>query len=337
MKEDCLMSQSKRITFGIRVPVEGWVPITTPPPDFSYLADLAQAAERLNYDFLLVADHLLNWIGSTPKKPASTEKLAVRTHESWTILSALSSLTKKVKLSNIVLCNIFRSPALLAKMASTLDIISGGRFVLSIGAGWLREECRRYGLEWYPYGERIERLRESIQIMKALWTKKITNFDGAHYKLVDAVLEPKPVTKPRPPVWLGGASESIMRIVAEEGNGWDLGLAGSPESLKAKIESLRNYCDKISRKPDAITISHSCMAVLSKTRDESTELIRAKARDLDNTVESFLQRHLVGSPSEIASRMNEYVDIGVRHFTIYFDRDLGNLERFASEVIPRVG
>jgi len=330
------MNQSKKITFGVRVPVEGWVPITTPPPDFSYLTDLAQAAERLNYDFLLVADHLLNWIGSTPKKPASTEKLALKTYESWTILSALSALTKKVKLSNIVLCNMFRSPALLAKMASTLDIISGGRFVLSIGAGWLRDECRRYGLEWYPYKERIERLRESIQIMKALWTKKITNFNGLHYKLEDAILEPKPLTWPHPPVWLGGASESIMRIVAEEGNGWDLGLAGSPESLKAKIESLRNYCDRISRKPDNVTISHSCMAVLSNTRSESTELMRAKARDLDNTVESFLQRHLVGSPIEIASRMNEYVDIGVRHFTIYFDRDLENLERFAFEVIPRV-
>ena len=331
------MNQSKKVTFGIRVPVEGWVPVTTPPPDFSYFSHLAQAAEQLDYDFLLVADHLLNWIGSTPKKTASTEKLALRTYESWTILSALSALTKKVKLSNIVLCNMFRSPALLAKMASTLDIISDGRFALSIGAGWLREECRRYGLEWYPYIERIERLRESIQIMKALWTKKVTNFNGLHYKLVDAVLEPKPVTRPHPPVWLGGASESIMRIVAEEGNGWDLGLAGPPESLKAKIESLKNYCDKISRKPDAITISHSCMAVLSKMRNECTELTRAKATDLNDTVESFLQRHLVGSPIDIASRMNEYVDVGVRHFTIYFDRDLGNLERFAFEVIPRVG
>jgi len=331
------MNQSKKITFGIRIPVEGWVPITTPPPDFGYFLRLAKVAEELGYDFLLASDHLLNWIGSTPRKPASTQYLGLGTYESWTILSALSTRTEKVRLSNIVLCNILRNPALLAKMASTLDIISGGRFVLSIGAGWLKEECRRYGLDWVPYQQRIERLRESIRVMKALWTEKIANFVGTHYRLTDAILEPKPITKPHPPIWVGGASDNIMRIVAEEGDGWDVGLAGSPEAVKAKVEGLRNYCSKISRNPDPITISHSCMAVLSRTRGESFESVKAKMRDLNAPFNSFMQRHLVGSPSEIASRMNAYVEAGVRHFTIYFDRYLQNLKQFAFEVIPRVG
>ena len=331
------MSRSKNITFGVRIPVEGWVPITTQHPDFNYFLRLAQTAEELKYDFILTADHLLNWIGSTPKKPASTEYLALGTYEAWTTLSALSTATRRVKLSNIVLCNMFRTPALLAKMAATLDVISGGRFVLSIGAGWLREECHRLGINWYPYRERIERLRESIRLMKTLWTQKMTTFDGTYYKLKDAVLEPKPVTKPHPPVWLGGASDSIMHIVAEEGDGWDVGLAGSPEAAKAKIASLKDYCDQISRRSDNITIAHSCMVVLSKKREQAIELLKAKGKDLNATVDSLLQRHLFGPPSEIASRMNEYVDIGVRHFTLYFDRDLQNLEQFASEVIPRVG
>jgi len=328
--------RSRTITFGVRIPVEGWVPITTPPPDFSYFLRLAQTAERLGYDFILVADHLLNWIGSTPKRAAPTQYLELGTYESWTTLSALAAVTEKVKLSNIVLCNLFRAPSLLAKMASTLDIISTGRFVLSMGAGWLREECCRYGLDWFPYNERIERLRESVQVIKKLWTERRTNFLGKHYRLEEAMLEPKPITKPHPPIWLGGASDSIMHIVAEEGDGWDLGLAGSPEAVKARIDRLNEYCDKISRRTDSIKLSHSCMAVLSNTREDATDLVKAKARDLNTTIESFMARHLVGSPSQIASRMNEYVDVGIRHFTLYFDRDLRNLDLFASEVIPGV-
>jgi len=332
-----LAQESKKITFGVRIPVEGWVPISTPSPDFAYFLRLAQTAERLGYDLILVADHLLNWIGSTAKKAASSQYLALGTYESWTTLSALAAVTERVKLSNIVLCNLFRVPSLLAKMASTLDIISGGRFVLSMGAGWLREECRRYGLDWFSYEERIERLRESIQIIKELWTEKRANFLGAHYRLQDAILEPKPITKPHPPIWLGGASESIMRIVAEEADGWDVGLAGSPEAVKAKVQGLVEYCDKVSRNPDTIKISHSCMVVLSDREEESMKLVKAKAKDLNTTVESFMERHLVGSPRQIAARMNEYVEVGVRHFTLYFERDLRNLDLFASEVVPQIG
>jgi alkanesulfonate monooxygenase SsuD/methylene tetrahydromethanopterin reductase-like flavin-dependent oxidoreductase (luciferase family) len=252
-------------------------------------------------------------------------------------MSALATVTKKIGLSHIVLCNLFRHPALLAKMASTLDIISGGRFVLSIGAGWLKEECHRYGIDWFPYKERIERLRESIQIMKMLWTEEKADFNGRYYRLEDAMLEPKPVTKPHPPIWLAGASDSVMRMVADEGDGWDISWAGSPKAAKAKVESLAAYCDEISRKADRITISHTSLVVLSENREQAMRLARAKARDLNATVESFMDRHLVGSPGEIASRINEYVEAGVRHFTLYFDRDLRNLDLFASEITPLVG
>lgn len=330
------MKRSKRITFGVRIPVEGWVPISSHHPNFDYFLRLAQTAERLGFDFILAADHLLNWIGSTPKKAALDQYLSLETYESWTTMSALAAVTSKVKLSNIVLCNLFRAPSLLAKMASTLDAVSGGRFVMSIGAGWLKEECRRYGLDWFPYKERIERLRESIQVMKALWTEEKANFSGKYYRLEEAILEPKPITKPHPPIWLGGASENIMRMVAEEAGGWDVGLAGSPQAVKAKIQGLKEYCDKVSRNPDTIKISHSCMVVLSHREDESRKLVKAKARDLNATIESFMERHLVGSPGQIAARMNEYAEAGVRHFTLYFDRDLRNLNVFASEVIPRI-
>jgi len=128
-----------------------------------------------------------------------------------------------------------------------------------------------------------------------------------------------------------------MRIVAEEGDGWDLGLAGSPEAVKARIVSLHEYCDRVSRRTDSIKLSHSCMVVLLDTKEDTADLVKAKARDLNTTIEPFKERHLVGSPSQIASRMNEYVDVGVRHFTLYFDRDLQSLDLFTSEVIPKVG
>jgi len=125
--------------------------------------------------------------------------------------------------------------------------------------------------------------------------------------------------------------------VAEEADGWDVGLAGSPETVKAKVQGLKEYCDKVSRNPDTIKISHSCMTVLSDREEESMRLVKAKVKDLNATIESFMERHLVGSPGQIAARMNEYVEAGVRHFTLYFDRDLRNLDLFAFEVIPRVG
>ena len=322
------------VTFGVRIPLEGWVPVTTKPADFKYFVRLARTAEASGYNSIFVADHLLNWIGSEPRHTAPPEFMALPIYESWTILSALAGLTEKVMLSNIVLCNVFRNPALLAKMASTLDIISNGRLVLAIGAAWFRDECRRYGLDWYPYRERIGRLRESVRIMRALWTQKTVNFDGTYYKLRDALLEPKPVTQPYPPIWLGGASENVMRIVADEGDGWD--FSTSLQGTKAKIRDLTLYCDKISRNPKQVKISHSCMVILADTKDQAMDWVKAKVKDLNTTIESFMARHLVGSPSEIVLQMNEYVEAGVQHFTLYFDRDIKNIERFALEVIPKV-
>jgi probable F420-dependent oxidoreductase len=325
-----------RVTFGVRIPVEGWAPIGVPPPDFDYLSQLATRAELLGYDCLHASDHLINWIGSTPTHTAPTRYLSLGTYESWTTVSALASMTKRIKLSNVVLCNLFRNPALLAKMASTLDLISGGRFVLAVGAGWFREECNQYGLDWFPYSERIDRLQESILVMKALWTKKTASFEGKYYRLREAVLEPKPITKPHPPIWLGGSSDQIIRMVAREADGWDIGVSLSPEALKAKLELLGENCRKISRNPEVIRIARPSMVVLSRREGESMDLVRAKAKDLGISTESFLERYLVGTPSQIASRMREFIEAGVQHFTLYFERDLQDLDTFASEVMPRI-
>ena len=121
-----------------------------------------------------------------------------------------------------MLCNLFRYPAVLAKMASTLDLISDGRVNLALGAGWFRGECLAYGVPWKPYKTRLEMLRESVQLIKKLWTEDEVTFTGKHYRVEKGMLSPKPVQKPHPPIVIGGSSENAMRIAAEEADGWDV-------------------------------------------------------------------------------------------------------------------
>ncbi len=136
-----------------------------------------------------------------------------------TILSALASVTKKIRLGTYVLCNQFRHPSLLAKIISTLDHISNGRINLGIGAGWYKTEHISFGFNWDRLSLRINRLKESILLIKKLWTEDNVNFDGIYYKTINANLEPKPVQKPYLPIWIGGKSQAIKQLVAEEGNG----------------------------------------------------------------------------------------------------------------------
>lgn len=180
--------------------------------DFDHLVEIAQTCENLGYDSIWTFDHL------APYWSPSKSNL-----ECWTTLSSLAGRTKEIKLGSLVININLRHPSLLAKMASSLDVISHGRIILGLGTGdkLSKAELTSYGYPFRSLDERITCLKETIRILKGLWTVDDFSFDGKHFKLSHAKLGPKPVQTPHPPIWVGGKHHRIIDVVAELANGWN--------------------------------------------------------------------------------------------------------------------
>lgn len=210
--------------------------------DFDHVIEVARECERLGYDSVWVYDHLSPyWLQSR------------RALECWTTLSAVAARTGNVKVGSLVTNVGLRNPSLVAKMSSTIDNISGGRLILGLGTGdkMSRQELSSYGYEFPSLAERIERLRETILIIKAMWTQDETTFHGKYFKTSLAVNLPKPKQRPHPPIWIGGKHPKILDVVAELADGWNYwGL--NPGTLKKRSEYLSIKCAKYGRKPEDV-------------------------------------------------------------------------------------
>jgi F420-dependent oxidoreductase-like protein len=203
--------------------------------------------------------------------------------EGWTLLGALAARTERLRLGLMVTGNIYRHPAVLAKIGATVDVISRGRLDFGIGAGWNELECSMYGIPLYTPGERIRRLGEACEVIKRLWTETVANFDGKYYQLKDARCEPKPVQKPYPPYVIGGSGEQLtLRIVAQYASIWNF-VGGSVETFLHKDEVLKGHCAAIGRDPT--TIERSIQTIvnydnLAECRDTIGPYIEAGAPHL---------------------------------------------------------
>jgi F420-dependent oxidoreductase-like protein len=200
--------------------------------------------------------------------------------EGWTMLAALASLTRRVRLGVMVTGNPYRHPALLANMAASLDVISNGRLELGIGAGWNEEESAAYGIDLPPVRERFDRLEEACAVLDLLLTQETASFDGAHYRLTDARCEPKPVQRPRPPIVIGGGGEKrTLRIAARWADQWNA-PAATPDVLAHKIAVLHGHCADVGRDPAQIEISVQVRSdgEPSAVADEAAALVAAGAQ-----------------------------------------------------------
>ena len=216
--------------FGIKVAQMGG--------SYEEMRDAWLEADRLGFDTGWLHDHLLN-----------QNDIALPEDEGWTVLTALLVQSTRIRGGLMVTANTFRHPALLAKMVTTLDIISGGRVEVGLGAGWFEAEHRQYGLELPPIGERMRRLEESCEILQALWTEKRATFEGAFYEVRDAYHEPKPVQRPYPPLTIGTSGEKVgLRIAARHARTWNMARA-TPEEFRRKSALLDGYCREIGREP----------------------------------------------------------------------------------------
>jgi F420-dependent oxidoreductase-like protein len=218
------------------------------------IAESARIADDLGFHSIYFIDHLL----AIPDRTADIL-------ESWTTMTACATLTRQVRVGGNVLCNSFRSPALLAKMGATLDVISGGRFELGIGAGWHEPEYHAYGFDFPAPGVRIDQLAEAVQIVKRLWSGEPVDFDGRHYRLHGGLCRPRPLQSPRPPLMIGGSGEKkMLRLVAEEADIWNAS-AGNYAQLDHKVAVLKEHCRAAGRDFSSLELSLQDLVVIART------------------------------------------------------------------------
>ena len=257
--------------------------------------------------------------------------------EAWTVLTALSKETKKLRLGVTCLCVSYRNPAVLAKMSSTLDVISGGRFELGIGAGWAKNEHESYGIPFGKPYEIVGKLEEAVMIIKKMWTEDNPSFQGKYYSINGAICEPKPVQKPRPPIWIGGGGEKLtLRAVAKHADGCNL-IAPTVDEYKHKLEVLAQHCESVGRKFEDVRKSWQGEIIIGRNMSEVQSKMPLAAPKRDSRTARTGSHSIVGTPDECVQQLGEYVDIGVDRFMLSFPEsatDLSGLRLFADEVLP---
>ena len=283
--------------------------------------------EQLGVDSLWLYDHLYG--PGVPDYPSL---------EAWTLATALLSRTERIQVGHMVLCNQFRHPAVLAKMATTLDQISAGRLQLGIGSGSIEDEHNRVGLDWGTFGERSERLGETLEILHQAFANEVIDFTGNHFTVTDMPIKPGPVQRPRPPIVVGGVGENYtLPLVARYADVWNVPTYALGE-LEHKVSVLRSICDEIGRDPSTIVLSVEAVMVLAPD-DESLPGVRQLAEKRFGVPAFGLNEGgLVGTPPAVVDRLHELAELGFGQIVL-FTHDRGSdetLELLASEVIARL-
>jgi F420-dependent oxidoreductase-like protein len=316
------------VVFGVFMP-QGWKmelsSIEGAAAKWDRAVEIATLAERLGYDSIWVYEHFHN-----VPRPAHEAVF-----ECWTTIAAISQRTSRVRLGQMVGCNSYRNPGLLAKITSTVDVISGGRLDWGIGAGWYENEYRAYGYEFPKPKDRIGMLRETVEIVRSMWTEPETTYRGRYYELVRANCDPKPLQSPHPPVWIGGGGEQLtLRVVAKLGDCSNFG--GKPDEWAHKRDVLREHCAAVGRDPDEIRMTWSPEVFIRRTE---AEIAAAGSRSLwGEPVDSWREGNLVGTPEQVAEKIATYIALGCRGFIPWCADypDTESMELLAGEVMPEV-
>jgi alkanesulfonate monooxygenase SsuD/methylene tetrahydromethanopterin reductase-like flavin-dependent oxidoreductase (luciferase family) len=315
------------VSYGISLPVfvgnsyepgkvESYYPIDYAFPlndSFSWdqLVDMSINGERFGYDSLWASDHFM---------------LGKANFDSWTVLSALSTLTRRVKLGTFMSCDGFRNPALVAKMAANLAIISSNRFVLGYGAGWYQREFEAYGVQFPPLKERVDKMKEGLKVVEGMLGQPRFSFSGKYYSVKDATNDPKPSAKI--PVFLGGGGKRVLRAAARFADGWDVGPDVPPARYAGLVDYLKAEVNKRGRKFDSITKSMHFSVLLGKDNAELSEKKRSimdavKDVDLSNAYKPGpsqfnIDNTMIGTPSVIREKIRGYAKLGCNQMVLMF-------------------
>ena len=302
--------------------------VPDPTEKFETMIRCAKEAEQAGFDAIWLYDHF----HTVPTAQLET------TFECWTSMAALARETSTIKLGQMVTCNSYRPPSLLAKMASGVDVMSSGRLILGIGAGWYENEYQAYGYEFPETPERLRMLREALQVIKAMWTQDRAEFEGQYYRLRGAINEPKPVQKPHPPIWIGGAGEKVtLKLVAQYGNACNFNA--DVATVRHKLNVLREHCETVGRDYDSVTKTVEFYTIFGDER-EVDRIVTDTARRT-GAEESFIRswHPYAGDAERIAQIIGEYAEAGIEYFIINVPNAFegGVIKRFAEEVFPKVG
>lgn len=287
--------------FGLQLPSFTFADV----PDtglFDRITEIAQAAEASGFDAFWVMDHYHQIANVGPV----TDPML----EAYTILAAIAARTARVKLGAMVTGVTYRNPAFLAKVVTTLDIVSSGRAILGIGAAWNEEESRAYGYDWPPVAERFERLEDALQICRAMFTQPRTTFKGTVHRVEDAYNVPQPVQVGGPPILIGGGGErKTLRLVARYADMWN-GF-GDLQTVRHKLDVIAQHCESIGRGPAEIHTTRLGTLIIAPTREEADGRRRAwmTERGVD---ESTLDARLIwGEPETVGDRVQAFLDTGL--------------------------
>jgi F420-dependent oxidoreductase-like protein len=323
--------------FGFFIP-QGWrLDLVGIPPEqhWEVMNGLAQYADDSAWDSLWVYDHF-----HTVPVPSQEA-----THEAWSLMAAYAASTSRIKLGQMCTAMSYRNPAYLAKVAATVDVISGGRAQMGIGGGWYEHEWRAYGYGFPPAGERLGRLDEGVQIMRQAWRDGVVTFDGKHYQVDGAIVQPKPLQEGGLPMWIaGGGEKKTLRIAAKYAQYTN--YTPKLEEFKHKSDILAQHCRDLGTDFDAITRSVNITAVigdsesdvnsrLSRIRDRMVPFVGEQGADaMTRSTEAEIGS---GSPEKVAENLRALRDFGCQYVILYFPEaayDRSGIELFEKEVIP---
>ena len=300
--------------YGVSLP-QGWMMdlahIKDPVEAYETMTRVAQTADETGYNSAWLVDHF-----HTIPEPSQEV-----TFECWTTTAALARDTKRIRIGQMVSCNGYRNPALLAKMASTVDVLSHGRLYFGIGAGWYEHEYRAYGYPYPDAPERLRQLREAIQVILAMWTQEEATFEGKYYQVRGAINQPKGVQKPHIPLLIGGGGEKVtLKLVAQYGDACN--VSGDIPTLKHKFDVIKQHCEAIGRDYESIHRTSISICSIAETDEEALAKIPPALR---MRFGDRINSGLIGSPATIRQRLAAFEEAGVQELILGFP-DITTLE-----------
>ena len=310
------------LKFGLSLP-QGWtmelVSIQDPVEAYETLTRVARTADEVGFESVWLVDHFHTI-------PQLSQEV---TFECWTTTAAVARDTKRIRVGQMVTCNGYRNPALLAKMASTVDVLSRGRLNFGIGAGWFEHEYRAYGYDYPETSDRLRRLREAVQVILAMWTQEEAVFEGKYYQVRGAINQPKGVQKPHIPLLIGGSGEKVtLKLVAQYGDACN--LTGDLPAIQRKLAALKQHCASVGRNYESIRRTVTAFCCLGETDEQAQAKFPI----------AFLGRPvaagaLIGSPRTVRERLTELEEAGVQEVILTFPDvlQLDTLSFFAQEFI----
>lgn len=324
------------IRFGVFIP-QGWRMDLVGIEPRDHWATMSRLADRLEsgpWESIWVYDHF----HSVPAPDAAT-------HEAWTLMAAFAAATSRLRLGQMCTCMSYRNPAYLAKVAATVDIISGGRLEMGVGGGWYEKEWRAYGYGFPAPRERLRALDEGVQIMRQAWSGGRASLDGRNYQVADAIVHPLPLQQGGPPLWIAGGGEKVtLRIAAKYADYTN--FDGTPDTFAHKSRILAEHCRAVGREFGSIIRSADYNIAIGETEKEVDERLKwirdhytrlVGAQRAERQMSAFVGLPGVGTPEQIIENFQALDTAGMNYAIAYFPElayDLSGLELFEREVIP---